>query len=281
MPDVKTPRPPKRHRPRRLTRATAPNSRPRLLVAAPDGRLFEHQTLEMAIDTGLDLVRPGKRDLKAVPEGWDLMALPMTRPIGYDPDAGGFVTLNTFTVVGDDGKQETFVPTAVALHPPPGYVRTHHPAAEWLDSTHPDEKFRKTGAGRLTIFQDEPLEPAQGGDDGARVGLPLWAYTAVGYGKSGPVAAFFQADETSRWAPNLFYQPDLEEKVGRGLPKTQTIRCFGKSPSAPPPRCVVVRKTSSTNGGKARCRSRQHAPPLAWAVCQKTRSGTRPRHNSV
>lgn len=219
---------------RRPHRALARSSRPRLLVAAPDGTLYEHPTLELALDTGLDIVRPSKRDLKPVPEGWDLMALPNTRPIGYDPETGAFETLRTFTAFDDAGKEVTFEPTAVALHPPPGFVRTHHPAAEWLDTTHPDEKFRelgkKTGAGRLTIFQDD-VEPAQGGDDGARVGLPLWAYTAVGYGKSGPVAAFFQADETSRWAPELYYQESLDDKVEKRVaedPDNPVLRQIAK-----------------------------------------------------
>jgi len=193
--------------------------RPKLLLAHPTtGEILEHPTFELALDTGLDIVRPSKKDLKTVPDGWDVMALPGTKPIGFDPAVGDFVTVDEFTFEHDDGSEETIVPLAVACHPPPGYVRTHHPAAEWLDTTHPDEKFKKTGGGKLTIFQpvndDEPAcATPKGGDDGARAGLPLWAYTAVGYGKNGMVAAFFQADETSRWSPDLYYQEGLEERI--------------------------------------------------------------------
>lgn len=185
-----------------------------MLLADPEtGLVYEHPELELALDTGLDLIRPGKKDLIEVPEGWDLMAMPGTRPIGYDASKGTFVTVREFTV-DDKGGRRTFEPCAVAVHPPPGYVRTHHPAAEYLDATHPDEKLRRAGQGRLTIYEEPAPEAAQTGDDGdARPGLPLWAYTAVGFGKKGPVAALFLADETSRWAPELYYQKDLDERV--------------------------------------------------------------------
>src|SRR5690606_15671466 len=100
---------------------------------------------------GLDVVRPGKKDLIDIPAGWDLMAMPGTRPIGYDPASGRFVTVDTLTV-DDDGESRTFAPCAVGVHPPPGYVRTHHPAAEYLDETHIDEKLKRAGGGRLSIY---------------------------------------------------------------------------------------------------------------------------------
>ncbi|MCP4504753.1 MAG: radical SAM protein [Deltaproteobacteria bacterium] len=206
--------------------------RPMLLIAHPDtGEILEHPHLEMALDNGLDVVCPGKKDLKPVPEGWDIMALPGTEPIGFDPDTGEFVTLGAFTYLDKDHQMATITPLAVACHPPPGYVRTHHPAAHWIDVTHPDEKFKKFGGGQLSVFQDvpevdkeadaaeqkknpasNPKNTSSGGDD-ARPGLPLWAYTAVGYGKHGMVASFFQADETSRWSPDLFYKEELEDKI--------------------------------------------------------------------
>lgn len=192
-----------------------------MLLADPEtGRVYEHPTLELALDTGLDVVRPGKKDLMEVPEGWDLMAMPGTLPIGYDPTTGGFVPVRELTVDDDDGKR-TFKPCAVGVHPPPGFVRTHHPAAEYLDTTHIDEKLKRSGAGRLTIYEEknDVIEPPKqtGGDGDSRPGLPLWAYTAVGFGKRGPVAALFQGDETSRWSPDLFYQPDLKALVDKRL----------------------------------------------------------------
>src|ERR1051326_7030853 len=162
----------------------AASDRPKLLVAAPDGVVYEHPTLEMAIDNGQDVSRAGAKDLIALPEVWDLMAMPGTRPVGYDPLAAKFTTLTSFTV---DGR--TFEPWAVAVHPPPGYVRAFHPAAEYTDSTHPDLKLR---ALQTSAEEQAPPSPASsspaaskrrglpvidaGGDDNARPGLPLWAY---------------------------------------------------------------------------------------------------------
>ena len=185
--------------------------RPRLLVAAPDGRVFEHDRLEMALDNGLDVMRVTPKDVIPIPADWALMAMPGTRPVGYDPTSGRFETVSSF--VDDEGKP--FSPWAVAVHPPPGYVRAFHPAAEYSDATHPDVKLRRLAEeeaqrkkGVLPI-----VEGGDGGDEAARPGLPLWAYTAVGMSAKGPVAGLFLADETSRWAPALFYRGELDQKI--------------------------------------------------------------------
>ena len=202
--------------------------RPRLLVAAPDGAVYEHPSLEMPLDNGHDVSRAGARDLIPLPEGWDLMAMPGTRPIGYDAASGKFVTVTKFDV---DGR--SFEPWAVAVHPPPGYVRAFHPAAEYLDSTHPD--VRLLAASTSTVSAKEKRRGALaivdsehgGGDDNARPGLPLWAYTAVGMTRKGPVAALFLADETTRWAPSLYYQSSLKERIAERValdPDNQVLR---------------------------------------------------------
>ncbi len=206
--------------------------RPRLLVAAPDGTVYEHPTLEMAIDNGQDVSRAGRRELIPIPEGWDLMAMPGTRPIGYDRSAARFVTVDSFSV---DGR--TFEPWAVAVHPPPGYVRAHHPAAEYTDATHPDKKLRalvpppsqpdpSARVSKRTKRRSLPV--LEGGDDNARPGLPLWAYTAVGMTEKGPVAALFLADETTRWAPSLYYQPDLKERIAARLAEDPDNQVLGQ-----------------------------------------------------
>jgi len=221
---------------RSSTRAHARSStrvpdRPRLLVAAPTGEVFEHPTFELAVENGRDVLRAAKSELIPIPPGWDLMAMPGTRPIGYDPQSATFTTVTTFTARFPDGSERTFEPVAVAVHPPPGYVRLFHPAAEYTDTTHPDEKLRalveeraRASAARvakarskLTVVDDEssiiaPSSP-MGGEDATRPGLPLWAYSAVGVSKQGPVAALFLADETTRWKPELFYQADLGDLI--------------------------------------------------------------------
>lgn len=197
-------------------RGPAPQERPRLLVADPQGRVYTHDSLEMVLDNGVDTLRVTQKDVIALPDDWDLMAMPGTRPIGYNPQSGAFETLTTFTT--DDG--ETFEPWAVACHPPPGYVRAYHAAAEYTDDTHPDKKLkelheeiearRQRDAEKMKKRGLHILDAA--GDD-ARPGLPLWAYTAVGATSKGTVAALFLADETTRWAPNLFYKADLKDKI--------------------------------------------------------------------
>lgn len=200
-----------------MGRKTRSSDRPMLLVAAPDGRVFEHDRLEMTIENGLDLLRVAKNDVIPIPPGWDLMAMPGTRPIGYDAASGSFETVTSF--VDDDGK--AFAPWAVAVHPPPGYVRAFHPGAEYTDKTHPDDKLRALDAERAARKEAQKIRKGlplfEGGDDSARPGLPLWAYTAVGMTQKGPVAALFLADETTRWAPELYYQPDLKEKIAARL----------------------------------------------------------------
>jgi pyruvate-formate lyase-activating enzyme len=238
-------------------KASAPKGdRPRLLVAAPTGEVFEHPTLEMAVENGLDVMRAAKNELIPVPPGWDLMAMPGTRPIGYDSEKGTFTTVETFTADFPDGTTRTFAPCAVAVHPPPGYVRLYHPAAVYLDTTHPDEKMRALGEERallaasttnaspvkpkasLAVLQDDasviaPSSP-MGGEDATRPGLPLWAYTAVGFTKSGPVAALFVADEVSRWKPELYYKAALPELIAARVAEdpenkilTQLAACAG------------------------------------------------------
>jgi hypothetical protein len=185
-----------------------------LLLATPEGEVFEHPSLEMALDTGLDFVRPGRRDLIAVPAGWDYMAMPGTRPVGFNPETGNFEPVKSFTVDLEDGGKRTFEPWAVAIHPPPGYVRTHHPAAEYTDATHPDEKFKILGGGRLPMADALDAEKQSGGDD---------------------TAAMFLGDETSRWAPDLYYKDNLDERIEARLsedPENQILKqlssCAGK-----------------------------------------------------
>ncbi len=205
-------------------RTQAISKRPHLLIAGPDNTIYTHPTLEMAIDDGAQTLRPGKRDYMDLKQGWDLMRMPGTVPIGYNPETGKFEEVLTFQTTNEAGESMTIKPSAVAVHPPPGHVRAYHPAARFLESVHPDEQFKKSGGGLLPIVQNQQkveennvLDTKGGGDDSARPGLPLWAYTAVGMGKTGPVASLFVADEMTRWGPELYYQEDLKVKIEKRL----------------------------------------------------------------
>jgi pyruvate-formate lyase-activating enzyme len=212
---------------KKASRMTTSSKKPHLLVAAPDGTVYEHPTFEMALDNGATVLRWTARDTIALPDAWDLMAMPGTIPVGYNPLTGHFEEVTSFTAVNPLGKEVTFVPCAVACHPPPGYVRGFHPAARYLTAMHPDEAMRLEAS--LVDEVNETVHAIQknskmslnvvetGGDDGARPGLPLWAYTAVGVTEQGIVAALIVADETSRWAPQLYYKPNIESKIQERL----------------------------------------------------------------
>lgn len=194
------------------------SERPALLVAKADGTVYEHPTLEMALDDGVRFLRVTKKDVIPLAADWDLMAMPGTRPVGYNPVTGAFDVVTEF--VDDDGNR--FEPWAVACHPPPGYVRAYHAAAEYTEATHPDTKLQAM-AEQIEEKKKRDAEKAKKRGlpvldaDEARPGLPLWAYTAVGATSKGIVAALFLADETTRWAPSLFYKPDLKEKIAARL----------------------------------------------------------------
>ncbi len=204
--------------------------RPRLLVAdAETGHIYEHPYLEAALDNGVDYLRASAKDFTTLPFDWDLMMMPDTQAVGFNPQSGAFEVVASLSIKDPNGEDEIIKTCAVAMHPPPGYVRHYHAAAHYLDMRHPDIKFKEKGGGSLTVFgQDESPEvplaedsiggKSNGGDDSARPGLPLWAYTAVGLNKNGDyVASLFVGDETTRWSPDLYYQKDLKEKIAQRI----------------------------------------------------------------
>lgn len=164
-----------------------------MLFSAANGELLEHPYLKMAVDTGEGSFRaPQMGHLHAIPPTWDVMRLPDTLPVGLDTATGAFEVVEQ--VPGVEG-----TPVAVAIHPPPGFVRQYLPAARYLPFS------PKADIGLLKVVDE-------GGMPG-RSGLPLWAYTAVGWHRGGVVAGMFQADELTRWHPDLYYLDELEERV--------------------------------------------------------------------
>jgi pyruvate-formate lyase-activating enzyme len=193
----KTVRPSKTSRsPRRAPRKD--NALPAMLFSTQDGQLLEHPYLKMAAHNGVDYVVPSAAELTAAPPGWEVMQLPDTLPVGFDPQSQSFEVVDS--VPGLRGVR----PRAAAIHPPPGFVRQYLPGADYLPFVPPE-----VAASRLKVVDE-------GGMPG-RSGLPLWAYTAVGWAKGGVVAAMFQGDETTRWAPKLFYQDSLPSQVDARL----------------------------------------------------------------
>ncbi|MBI5498470.1 MAG: radical SAM protein [Deltaproteobacteria bacterium] len=167
-----------------------------MLFSTDDGQLLEHPHLRMAAHNGQDFVVPAVEEMTALPPKWEIMQLPDTFPVGFDPVTGSFEVVDS--VPGLRGVR----PRAAAIHPPPGHVRQYLPAADYLPFTAPETA---------------PLRIVDEGGMPGRSGLPLWAYTAVGWARGSVMAAMFQGDELSRWHPSLFYKDELPTRVDARL----------------------------------------------------------------
>lgn len=141
----------RQRKPRSKMPARQQSDRVALLVANGAGEVFEHPHLEAVIDDGIQARAASPGEMIPLPLGWEIMHLPSVRPLGFDRETGRIEVL-TQVDFGDG----PFVPQAVAIHPPPSFVRTHFPGAQYLD---------------LDEDGENPQAP--------RPGLPLWGFTAV------------------------------------------------------------------------------------------------------
>ena len=159
----------------------------KLLLATPEGLVIEHPTLLAPVRSGDDLLL-AEEDPIPLPDCGRLAHLPGYRPIGFDPESGSLARLDSFEI---DGRR--FTPNAVAALLPPGYTRTFLPAA-------------------FKVASDN---------------LPQWAYTAAGWGESGPVAFALRTDPRDHWNPRRFSTPELQARVDAliaELPRNGVVR---------------------------------------------------------
>jgi wyosine [tRNA(Phe)-imidazoG37] synthetase (radical SAM superfamily) len=131
-----------------------------LVFADEKGRIRDHPTLEMGGGSGTAWVRVPDKDLVPLPDGARLFTMPGAHPVGWNG------VLETFEAVKEVRRRRA---TAVAVFLPPGYMRTHLPAA----------------------FYPDPLAAT----------LPLWAYTAVGWRDGEFVAAAVRVDSMDHQEP--------------------------------------------------------------------------------
>ena len=101
--------------------------RPFLVVAGPDGSIYDEPNLLMVCRKGGDFSLPRPDELMPLPEGSRLFLLPGRRAVGFSEEEG--------TLLQDEA-------LAVAAVPPVGHVLTAHPAWETEDNcpalpTHP------------------------------------------------------------------------------------------------------------------------------------------------
>jgi pyruvate-formate lyase-activating enzyme len=144
---------------------------PFMLFSDSEGRLFDHPHLRMAGYSGSTPYPIEKRDLIPLPEFSKIFFLPQCRPIGIDPDTGGYVHVEEAEIEG--GVVECF---GAAAFLEPGFVRTHLPAVDY-------------GAKSIT--------------------LPMWGYAAVGYLEGQYWATGFRIEYNPRWDPRNYDDREL------------------------------------------------------------------------
>ncbi|MFQ5846180.1 MAG: radical SAM protein [Candidatus Methylomirabilales bacterium] len=132
-----------------------------LVFADRKGRISDHPTLEMGGASGATWVRVPDEQLIPLPEGARLFTMPGAHPVGWDGARDGFGAVKAV------GRRQA---TAVGAFLPPGYMRTHLPAA---------------------FYPDPSAAPY----------LPLWAYTAVGWRDGQFLAAGVRVDAMDHQEP--------------------------------------------------------------------------------
>lgn len=161
--------------------------RPLLLLADPEGRIFEDPSLQCMGKSGPHFTEVDQ--WIPLPEGSKLFTLPGRQAFGWESDAQQLRPVSDVW-----NKKRIFAPTPVAAFLPPGYVRTHLPAAETL--------------------QDAPI-------------LPTWAYTCTAWLTGGFVAAAYRIDANEKWQPDQYDDRDLlpriEEFVAE-LPQNRLVK---------------------------------------------------------
>lgn len=151
----------------------------RALFADPKGKIYDHPTLDAAGAVGPDPVRIPAEDLLPVPEGTRFFHLPDSRAVGFDPSLDAFATLERVPV-----GRRAVTPLAVACFLPPGYTRTHLPAAHY---------------------------------PGLSPHLPLWAYTACGFAGDRFVAAAVRVDPVDHSEPHYYDDREIVPRVQETL----------------------------------------------------------------
>ena len=144
-----------------------------LLLAHPNGEIYEHPYLEAAAWDGQKWLQPDEKDLIPLPDGAKLFTLPERYPVGYNPGTGIYEIVTSF----GDGE---FIPWAVSAFLPPSYLRLLLPAY----STSVEAPF-----------------------------LTQWAYTALAANENDLLVPAVKVDVSERWNPGRFDDDDLTGRV--------------------------------------------------------------------
>ncbi len=144
---------------------------PYMLYADEQGRVYDHPYYRMAGFSGKDPAVLSSEDLVPIPEYSKLFYIPDCPPIGMDPHTGEFKIVSEIEV---DGKVTGCFAVAAFLEP--GLVRSHLPAVDYTQKTY---------------------------------GLPMWAYTAVGFRDDKYWSAGFTIEYNRKWDPRNYDDREL------------------------------------------------------------------------
>jgi pyruvate-formate lyase-activating enzyme len=92
---------------------------PYLVFSDTRGNVYSHPHLRMTISAHDGYTLPDQREIIAFPKGSSLFYMPGRKPVGFNPDTGGYEVLDDFR------GEEVFTAAAFLI---PGYLRLHHPA---------------------------------------------------------------------------------------------------------------------------------------------------------
>lgn len=170
-----------------------PSTPPALLFATASGEIHEYSGLHMAGDAAGHIVLPHLDELIELPAGSELFALPDRMPVGIDPDDGEPSLLDADPYA--PGKPAR----AVAAFMAPAHTAIYSAAYQ-------------------SISAEAPV-------------LPLFAYTAVGWGEGKFWVAAFRSDPDPRQDADRFQQQVLEQRTRKQLqrhPDNRLIQHLGK-----------------------------------------------------
>lgn len=154
---------------------------PRLLFADDSGLIYNHPHLRMAGFDGFSFIVPEPAELIPLPDMSKLFYFPGCPPVGYDKRSGKFVTLSHTRIQGKRTRCH-----AVAAFMEPGFARTLLPAADYRKKDYI---------------------------------LPMWGYTAAGFGPDGYLTCGFQVEYNHTWDPKNFDDRTLPSAI-RTMMKT-------------------------------------------------------------
>lgn len=157
---------------------------PYMLFADKEGRIYDHPYYRLAGNSGSATVRVERKDLIELPAFSKLFYIPDCPPLGLDPETGEFEIVPAAEIEG-----KVIECRAVAAFPEPGYVRSHLPAADY---------------GRKSYT------------------LPMWGYTAVGFGNEKYWMSGFQVEYNHRWDPRYYDDGDLVPAIKRYKKRSKT-----------------------------------------------------------